>query len=543
LPEKDDRFMVRKRHALIAIPLIILVFTLLGGFFGPQVPVASAATDATEAADPADRIPSREVDTFARFYAVVDQNFADPLKPEKAIYRGAIPGMLRTLDPHSNFFDPKDYQSVLEDQRGVYSGIGMQVSARNGKTVVIAPFPGSPAYKVGMRPGDIILFVNDKSTDGLNTTEVADLLKGPRGTEVKVVVSREGAPDYLSFNLIRDQIDRKSVPDAVWARPGIAYIKILQFGENTGRELDENLKRLGEQNLKGLVLDLRGNPGGLLNAGVAVADKFLQKGQIIVSHHGRSSPERPYLARNGNHGNDYPIVVLVDRSSASAAEIVAGALQDHDRGWILGEQTFGKGLVQTVFPLRDRTALALTTAHFYTPSGRLIQRDFTNKSFYEYYYNRGAETRNELDVKMTDSGRRVYGGGGITPDEKYESPKLDHLQIDLLRTSLFTFSRAWFVKHRDPLPKGWMPSEQILEELHEYLLTTNVKFTEAEWTQHHDWIRRYLAKEMYIHGFNVDESDRMFAQTDPEVARAIDAMPKAEALVDKARKIAVQRMR
>jgi len=543
LPEKDNRFMVRKRHALIAIPLIILAFTLLGGFFGPQVPVASAATDTTEAADPAERIPSREVDTFARFYAVVDQNFADPLKPEKAIYRGAIPGMLRTLDPHSNFFDPKDYQSVLEDQRGVYSGIGMQVSARNGKTVVIAPFPGSPAYKVGMRPGDIILFVNDKSTDGLNTTEVADLLKGPRGTEVKVVVSREGAADYLSFSLIRDQIDRKSVPDAVWARPGIAYIKILQFGENTGRELDENLKRLGEQNLKGLVLDLRGNPGGLLNAGVAVADKFLQKGQIIVSHHGRSSPERPYLARNGNRGNDYPIVVLVDRSSASAAEIVAGALQDHDRGWVLGEQTFGKGLVQTVFPLRDRTALALTTAHFYTPSGRLIQRDFTNKSFYEYYYNRGAETRNELDVKMTDSGRRVYGGGGITPDEKFENPKLDHLQIDLIRTSLFTFTRAWFARHRDPLPKGWMPNDQVLEELHEHLLTTKVTFTEAEWAQHHDWIRRYLAKEMYIHGFNVDESDRMFAQTDPEVARAIEALPKAEALVDKARKIAVQRMR
>jgi carboxyl-terminal processing protease len=394
-----------------------------------------------------------------------------------------------------------------------------------------------------MRPGDIILFVNDKSTDGLNTTEVADLLKGPRGTEVKVVVSREGAPDYISFSLIRDQIDRKSVPDAVWARPGVAYIKILQFGENTGRELEENLKRLGEQNIKGLVLDLRGNPGGLLNAGVAVADKFLQKGQIIVSHHGRSSPERPYLARNGNRGNNYPIVVLVDRSSASAAEIVAGALQDHDRGWVLGEQTFGKGLVQTVFPLHDRTALALTTAHFYTPSGRLIQRDFTNKSFYEYYYNRGAETRNEMDVKMTDSGRRVYGGGGITPDEKFETPKLDHLQIDLIRTSLFTFSRAWFVKHRDPLPKGWMPDEKVLEELHEHLLATNVKFTEAEWTQHHDWIRRYLAKEMYIHGFNVDESDRMFAQTDPEVARAIEAMPKAEALVDKARKIALQRMR
>ena len=535
--------MVRRRHAIFAIPLIIFAFSLLGGFFGAQIPVASAATEAAEAADAATRIPSKEVDTFAKFYALVDENFAEPLKPEKAIYRGAIPGMLRTLDPHSAFFDPKDYQSVLEDQRGTYSGIGMSVSARNGKTVVLAPFPGAPAYKAGLRPGDIIQFVNDKTTDGLNTTEVADLLKGPRGTEVKVVVSREGAPDYITFTIIRDQIERKSVPDATWVRPGIAYIKILQFGENTGKEVEENLKRLGEQNIKGLVLDLRGNPGGLLNAGVSVADKFLTKGQTIVSHHGRSSPERPYLARNGNRGHDYPIVVLVDRSSASAAEIVAGALQDHDRGWVMGEQTFGKGLVQTVFPLRDRTALALTTAHFYTPSGRLIQRDFSNKSFYDYYYNRGAETRNELDVKMTDGGRRVYGGGGITPDEKYETAKLDRFQIELFRSGLFNFTRSWFAKHRDPLPKGWMPNEQVLEELHEYLLTNKVTFTEAEWTKHRDWIRRHLAKEMYIHAFNVDESDRLFVQTDPEVARAIEAMPKAAALVDQARKIADQRMR
>jgi carboxyl-terminal processing protease len=535
--------MVRKRHAVIVFPLIILAFSVLGGSYGPRIPVASAATEAAEAADSTDRLPSKEVDAFAKFYTLIDQNFADPLKPDKAIYRGAIPGMLRTLDPHSNFFDPKDYQAVLEDQKGIYFGIGMQVSARNGKTVVMAPFPGFPAYKAGLRPGDMIMFVNDKSTEGLNVSEVAELLKGPRGTEVKVVVSREGAPDYLSFTVIREQIERKSVPDSVWVRPGIAYIKILQFGENTGRELDENLKRLGEQNIRGLVLDLRGNPGGLLNSGVAVADKFLQKGQIIVSHHGRSSPERPYTARYGNKGIEYPIVALVDRTSASAAEIVAGALQDHDRGWVLGEQTFGKGLVQTVFPLRDRTALALTTAFFYTPSGRLIQRDYANKSFYDYYYNRGAETRNEMDVKMTDSGRKVYGGGGITPDEKFETPKLDRFQIELVRSGLFNFTRSWFSKHRDQLPKGWMPNEQVLTDLHDFLQKSEVKFTEEDWTKHRDWIRRYLAKEMYVHAFNVDESDRMFAQTDPEVVRAIEAMPKAQTLVDTARRVVVQRMR
>src|SRR3954451_25240946 len=532
--------MARKRHALFVLPLIILAFSLLGGSLGSRIPVASAATEA--APDAAERIPSHEVDVFAKFYAIVDQNFVDPLKPEKAIYRGAIPGMLRPLDPHSNIFDPKDYQAVLEDQKGTYYGVGMQVSTRNSKTVVIAPFPGSPAYRAGLRPGDIIVSVNGKSTEGLNTTEVADLLKGPRGTEARVVISREGAPDYISFTVIRDQIERKSVPDASWVRPGVAYLKIIQFAENTGRELDENLKRLGEANIRGLVLDLRGNPGGLLNSGVSVADHFLQKGQLIVSHHGRSSPERTYVARNGNHGRDYPIVVLVDRSSASAAEIVSGALQDHDRGWVLGEQTFGKGLVQTVFPLSARTALALTTAHFYTPSGRLIQRDYSNKSFYDYYYHRAPDARNEMDVKMTDSGRRVYGGGGITPDEKFETPKMDKLELELFRSGLFNFTRAYFAKHPAALPKGWMPDENVIEELHEFLLKSGTKFTEADFTQDHDWIRRYLAKEMYIYAFNVDESDRVFAQTDPEVARAIEAMPKAEALVENARKVVVQRM-
>jgi carboxyl-terminal processing protease len=234
--------------------------------------------------------------------------------------------------------------------------------------------------------------------------------------------------------------------------------------------------------------------------------------------------------------------VLVDHSSASAAEIVSGALQDHDRGWILGEQTFGKGLVQTVFPLRERTALALTTAHFYTPSGRLIQRDYSKESFYDYYTHRGAETRNEMDVKMTDSGRRVYGGGGITPDEKYETPKLDHLQIELMRSALFNFTRAYFAKHESKLPEGWMPDERVIEALHENLLNSNVKFTEKEFTQDHDWIRRYLAKEMYIYAFNVDESDKVFARTDPEVLRAIESMPKAQTLVDGARKAVAQRL-
>jgi len=527
--------LIRKRLSLFIFPVILFLCSVAGGVYGPSVQIAIAASDAEIAT------PETEVATFAKVYALVEQNFAEPLKPEKAIYRGAIPGMLRTLDPHSNFFDPRDYKSLQEEQKGSYSGVGMSVSARNGKTVVIAPFPGSPAYKAGVRPGDIIMFVNDKPTEGLNTTEVADILKGPKDTPVKIVVSREGAADYVSINVVRGDITRRSVPDGFMLKPGIAYIKILSFGEGTGRELEENLQRLGESNLKGLILDLRGNPGGLLNAGVRVADHFLQKGQLIVSHHGRASQERPFVARNGNHGMNYPIVVLVDRFSASASEIVSGALQDHDRAWVLGETTFGKGLVQSVFPLPDNTGLALTIAHFYTPSGRLIQRDYSNKSFYEYYFRKDDSARNPLDVKMTDGGRTVYGGGGITPDEKFETHKMDKLEAELYRSGFFNFTRQYFSKHSTQLAKGWMPDNEVMQQLHDYLVSKNTQFTEQDWTKDQAFIKRYLAKEMYIHAFDVDASDRMFAMTDPEVERAIDALPKAQTLAQGARKAARER--
>jgi carboxyl-terminal processing protease len=419
----------------------------------------------------------------------------------------------------------------------------MSVGPRNGKTLVMVPFPGSPAYKAGLRPGDVIMQVDDKPTDNLNTTEIADLLKGPRGTQVRIVIAREGAPEPITFVVTRDEISRRSVQDAFWLRPGIAYVDIDQFNETTGKELEEALRKLGEANIKGLILDLRLNPGGLLTEGVAVADKFLQKGQTIVSHRGRASQERPYTAKNGNRGRDYPIVAMVDRMSASAAEIVAGALQDHDRGWVLGQSTFGKGLVQTVYPLGENTGLALTTAHFYTPSGRLIQRDYSNKSFFDYYYRKDENARNPLDVKMTDSGRTVYGGGGITPDEKYERPKLNKFQREVLsKYGFFNFTKYYFSVHDIKLPKGWSPDAAAVTEFHDWALKNGYQFTEAEFAENADWTRRMLKKEIYLTAFNLDESRRVEIETDPEVEAAVQALPKARALLDNAKRVIVQRL-
>lgn len=526
--------MPSRRSYLIA-PLLIVVCSVAAGLF---------SGDNVAAASPADDPVSQSMKSFTTVFDAVEQNFADKVDADRAIYNGAVPGMLRTLDPHSNFFDPKAYAAMREDQRGQYFGVGMQVGPRNNRTMVMWPFEVSPAYRAGLRPGDIIVQVGDKKTDGLNTSEIADLLRGPRGTKVQVYISRSGQPKPLMFEIVRDAIARSTVPEVFWLKPGIAYAKIESFGETTSRDFQEKLRQLGENNIKGMVLDLRGNPGGLLNEGVEIAGHFLKKNELVVSHRGRAQPNKNYYARSDNGGKTYPVVAVVNRSSASAAEIVSGALQDHDRGWVLGEATFGKGLVQTVFPLSENTGLALTTAHYYTPSGRLIQRDYSHISFLDYYYRAKTEEKNAADVKMTDSGRTVYGGGGIAPDEKWEAPKLNKFQIEVLRKSGFLMFSAHYFGPKDDvrMAKGWEPDETVVNEFHRYLLDEKYEFTEADFTANHQWVKEQLKREMYVTAFSYEQSRVVNIQQDPEIAKAVDSMPKAAALLENAKKLLVQRV-
>ncbi len=395
------------RRSLFLVVFFLLACGFLGILFAQRSGQQSSITGDSDVKD--------SLKQFADVYALVEENYAEPVNADKAIYNGAIPGMLHALDPHSNFFDPKSYALMREDQRGKYYGVGMTVGPRNNKVIVIYPFTGTPAYKAGIHPGDVIIAVDGKSTENMSTGDVADLLKGPKGTTVHISIAREGVEKPMEFTLVRDEIPRYSVDVHFLIKPGVGYMHVNGFKETTEREVSEALDSFGD--LKGLVLDLRGNPGGLLSEGVGVATSLLKKGQTIVSQRGRASRAELHRAARQRRGKTFPIVVLVNRNTASAAEIVSGALQDHDRALIVGETTFGKGLVQTVYKLSENTGLALTTYHYYTPSGRLIQRNYTGVSLYDYYYNtRRPRTRAIREVKLTDCGRTVYGGGGITPD-------------------------------------------------------------------------------------------------------------------------------
>jgi carboxyl-terminal processing protease len=520
--------MARGSRTLLLVILVILICGVLGAVFGQRIGGGGNDADLRDG-----------IRNFSQVYDVVEQNYADKVNADKAVYNGAIPGMLRVLDPHSNFFDPKSYSLLREEQKGKYYGVGMQVGPRNNKVIVIAPFVGTPAYRAGIRPGDVIAAVDGKPTDNLSTSEVAEMLKGPKGTPVRITVLREGAEKPLDFAVVRDEIPRYSVDLHFLIRPGIGYLHISGFQETTEHEVQQALDEMGD--LKGLVLDLRQNPGGLLSEGVGVADKFLKKGQVIVSHRGRSSPEKVYKAAHGSAGKDYPIVVLVNRGTASAAEIVAGAIQDHDRGLILGETTFGKGLVQTVYPLSENTGLALTTAKYYTPSGRLIQREYAGLSLYDYYYSHGGNDTNGVhEVKLTDSGRTVYGGGGIAPDVKFSEPKNNRLEDTLLQHyAFFNFAKHYAIEHK--IGKNFEVDEPVLQAFRKFLNDQKVVYTEADLASITEWVKTRIKSEIYVDAFGQEEGLKVSAENDPEVLRALDLMSQAKQLAENAKKIMSER--
>ncbi|HWZ50767.1 MAG TPA: S41 family peptidase [Granulicella sp.] len=524
----------RTRRAFLSVSLFLATCAGVGSLINAKVAAQSASDESTL---------RDSLRSFTGVYSIVEQNYAEPLdsdKTDKAIYDGAIPGMLHTLDPHSNFFDPKAFAQMREDQHGKYYGVGMSIQPqpdKNGgtKIVVLSPFEGTPSYKAGIRPGDTILFIDGKSTAGMDSAAVASLLKGPKGTHVSVTMAREGAAKNLVFDLVRDDITRPSVDLAFMIRPGVGYIHVTSFIETTSHEVGDAIANLDQNNeLHGLVIDLRGNPGGLMIEAVNMCDKFLQKGQIVVSQHGRAFPDQVYRATHGEQGPKYPIVVLVNRNTASAAEIVSGALQDHDRALIAGETTFGKGLVQTVFQISENTGLALTTYHYYTPSGRLIQRNYDHVSLYDYYYVRDdakKADKSNLEVKLTDSGRTVYGGGGITPDEKIEPTKLSDFQNSLYQHyAFFDFSKHYLASHT--VSKDSVVDDAVMQQFKDFLKANQIDYTDADLNGVLDWVKASIKSELFTSQFGQLEGLKIRAAWDPQINKAITFLPEAQALAD-----------
>jgi carboxyl-terminal processing protease len=533
--------MKQSRRAGWYVFATLIVCAILGGLYGPQVE-ANTANDN----DSSFQASLRE---FTNVYGKIQENYATPVDPNKAIYGptnsnflGAIPGMLRTLDPHSNFFDPRAFAMLREDQEGRYFGVGMSIQSRPGKmgklvTFVVAPIPGSPAFKAGLRPGDVIEEVNGKSAVGLDsslneqTDKVAKLLKGPRGTIVHVVVRREGATKPLSFTITRGEITQPSVDDVFMVQPHVGYIHISRFNETTNTELSQALKKLDGEHMDGLILDLRGNPGGLLQEAVEVSDHFLKKGQLIVYHYGRSSPEKRYYATHGDKGNRYPIVILINRMTASAAEIVTGALQDHDRALVMGEISFGKGLVQTVYPLSDDTGLALTTARYYTPSGRLIQRNYDAVSLYDYYYRPEGTPVPHTEVRLTDGGRKVYGGGGITPDVKVQPQKLNDTQQTLVQNGVFySFAQSYLAEHKT-IPEDFQVTDDVLAEFNQFLAKQKVPVSNADLQANLDFVKLHIRESLIRDIYGTDVANRIAIENDPLVGDAVTHLPEAQQLL------------
>jgi carboxyl-terminal processing protease len=533
----------RARRALFTVVLFFAVCAVVGSVLQRKVGAESSA-DESQLRD--------SLKSFTNVYALVEQNYAEPINGDKAdtaIYDGAIPGMLRVLDPHSTFYDPKAYARMREEQRGHYYGVGMTIQPQNGKVYVVFPAEGAPAFKAGIHPGDIIyavdgklVAVDGKNPDGLTTSDqVAKALKGPKGTHVQATMLREGQPKPLVFDLIRDEIPHPSVDLAYEIRPGVGYIHLAQFQETTAQEVNDAIDGFG--NLKGLVFDLRGNPGGLLSQAVEVCDHLLAKGQGIVSQRGRAFPDQVYTANHGNGGKTFPIVVLVNRGTASAAEIVSGALQDHDRALIVGETTFGKGLVQTVYDMADHSmALALTTYHYYTPSGRLIQRNYEGVSLYAYYSHGGAQPTDTAnrEVKLTDAGRTVYGGGGITPDEKIESTKDNRFQDSLLYKDVFFHFAPVYLANRT-VDKNFQVDAAVLAEFKKFLTSQQIPYTEADLNGVMDWLKISIKDKIFTIQFGESEGLRSRADWDPEIQKALTYLPEAQALQDHAHKVLAEK--
>jgi carboxyl-terminal processing protease len=533
---------MRSYRSISAAVFVIAVCALVGGLFGRAALVAQ------------DQVPE-QYKIFTAALAAVEANYVGDFQSDKLVY-SAITGMLQTLDPHSSFMDPRSFAQMRERQEGRYYGLGISINVVDGDVTVFNVFEGSPAYQKGLRRGDVIAKIEGEETKGWTTEQAVRKLRGPKGSAVNVTLRRVGYPGAIDLAVNRDEVHIPTVPAAIMLDATTGYIKLLDFGENTDQELGKALHDLTQKGMKRLVFDLRANPGGALDQAIRVSNRFLPKGDLIVYTRGRvPNSDQDY---RGTETSDYlnmPMITLVNRSSASASEIVSGALQDHDRSLIVGETTFGKALVQSVYRLSENAGAAITTARYYTPSGRMIQRpwDGTFDDYLMYVYRDQDPNRAHKpdELKYTDSGRKVYGGGGIEPDRRYDGPSEGFNPTRFGRAiaarNLFDVYAQQFTRKGDTrltlrdaktreLTSDFEVTDAMLVEFKAVVQKSPIPFDEAAWQKDLPFIKAMIHREIDVDLFGVAAAYQNIAKYDPQLQFALTLFPDAQQLLDSSRR-------
>jgi carboxyl-terminal processing protease len=462
----------------------------------------------------------KEVKRIIDAFSIVENYSADPVSSEQVFYQGAIPGLLRRLDPHSVFFDPGQFEQVKKMQESTTKGFGSVVSILPGRVIVLQATPGTPSARSGIAPGDEILAVNNIRLDRLDMEQLVEVLSESRQHPARLDVRRAGNARLLQFTLTPEEMQAPSVERAFLLKPGYGYIKIGSFEEKTAAQLKEAIESLGGQKLSGLVLDLRANPGGLVAAALEISSYFLQPKQSILTIKGRKVAETVERVPDTAHPYTFGLAILLNGKSASASEIVAGAMQDHDRATIIGEPSFGKGLVQSVFPLSDNSGMALTTALYYTPSGRSIQKQFRSADF--VLAATAAHPNTRTDFK-SDKGRELQGGGGIIPDIELTSEPTTRLREVLEITASFTSFATEFLKNHQ-VTADFEVTPQILDTFQAYLSDRKIQPGIGEWSRDRDFIQNRLKTEIFNQGLGVEKGDEVAAQRDRAIQKSLDVL-------------------
>jgi len=481
---------------------------------------------------------------------IVRTEYFRPVAADK-MAREAIKGMLQTLDPHSYLLEPESFARMSEEQRGAYYGLGIQIQKQMDRLIVIAPIEGTPAWRLGVQAGDVISHINGESTVSISSNDAVSKLRGPKGTSVTITLVRDGLEKPFDLTITREEIPLYSVPYAFLLDDEVGYVFIRYFAENTIDELEEKLTALKKQGMKKLILDLRGNVGGPLYQAIGVSDEFLPKGALIVSVRGRNSYyDQKYPATRDNQYEDLPLIVLISQGSASASEIVAGAIMDHDRGLVLGEDSWGKSLVQKMFPLSTDTVLALTIARYYTPSGRSLQRDYSH--FDDYFLDVKTVPEKTREVKYSDKGRKVLGQGGITPDITVPFDLLIYTAELRIRGAFFAYARK-FTAHQTPLSKKFVfPTEAagsapvpgtirigktfiadaaVLDDFKAFVIAGKMPFDEKRFKEAGPELQREIEREVASLIWGGEEGWRAFEKNDPVIRKALETMPEAARMI------------